>query len=111
MRKNSLCVCRPVEPFSPVVNLGAGTATMHSFSQTLFLALGTVLALVELALKWVDITEKINMYRCCTLNGAKSSWGEGNGNPLQCSCLENPRDRGAWWAAVHGVAQSRTPLM
>ena len=32
--------------------------------------------------------------------------GEGNGNPLQCSCLENPRDRGAWWAAVSGVAQS-----
>ena len=35
--------------------------------------------------------------------------GEGNGNPLQCSCLENPRDRGAWWA-VSGVAQSRTQL-
>ena len=33
--------------------------------------------------------------------------GEGNGNPFQCSCLENPRDRGAWWAAVYGVAQSR----
>ena len=36
--------------------------------------------------------------------------GEGNGNPLQYSCLENPVDRGAWWAAVHGVAQSRTRL-
>ena len=36
--------------------------------------------------------------------------GEGNGNPLQCSCLENPRGRGAWWAAVYGVAQSRTRL-
>ena len=36
--------------------------------------------------------------------------GEGNGNPLQCSCLENPRDRGAWWAAISGVAQSRTRL-
>ena len=35
---------------------------------------------------------------------------EGNGNPLQCSCLENPRDGGAWWAAVSGVAQSRTRL-
>ena len=34
--------------------------------------------------------------------------GEGNGTPLQCSCLENPRDRGAWLAAVYGVAQSRT---
>ena len=36
--------------------------------------------------------------------------GEGNGNPLQCPCLENPRDWGAWWAAVYGVAQSRTRL-
>ena len=35
---------------------------------------------------------------------------EGNGNPLQCSCLENPRDRGAWWAAISGVAQSWTRL-
>ena len=36
--------------------------------------------------------------------------GEGNGNPRQCSCLENPRDRGAWWAAIYGVAQSQTRL-
>ena len=36
--------------------------------------------------------------------------GEGNGNPLQCSCLENPRDGGAWWAGVYGVAQSWTRL-
>jgi len=36
--------------------------------------------------------------------------GEGNGKPLQCSCLENPRDGGAWWAAIYGVAQSRTRL-
>ena len=36
--------------------------------------------------------------------------GKGNGNPLQCSCLENPRDGGAWWAAAYGVAQSRTGL-
>ena len=37
--------------------------------------------------------------------------GEGNGNPLQYSCLENPVDGGAWWAAVYGVAQSQTRLM
>ena len=36
--------------------------------------------------------------------------GEGNGSPLQCSCLENPRDMGAWWSAIYGVAQSRTRL-
>ena len=42
----------------------------------------------------------INVYKC----------GEGNGTPLQYSCLENPMDRGAWWAAVHGVAKSPTRL-
>ena len=42
--------------------------------------------------------------------GWKDSPGEGNGNPLQYSYLENPRDRGAWWAAVYGVAQSLTGL-
>ena len=42
--------------------------------------------------------------------GSGRSPGEGNGNPLQCSCLENPRDGGAWWAAIYGVAQSRTRL-
>ena len=36
--------------------------------------------------------------------------GEGNGNPLQCSCLENPRHGGAWWAAIYGIAQSQTRL-
>ena len=36
--------------------------------------------------------------------------GEGNGNPLQCSCLENPRDGEAWWAAIYGISQSRTRL-
>ena len=39
-----------------------------------------------------------------------SGIGEGNGNPLQCSCLENPRDGGAWWVDVYGVTQSRTRL-
>ena len=42
--------------------------------------------------------------------GAGRYPGVGNGNPLQCSCLENPRDGGAWWAAVDGVAQSWTRL-
>ena len=54
-----------------------------------------------------------NMW-CCQCYGIWPSSqvciGEGDGTPLQCSCLENPRDGGAWWAAVHGVAQSRTRL-
>ena len=51
-----------------------------------------------------DTTERLHFHF------SLSCIGEGNGNPLQCSCLENPRDRGAWWAAIHGVAQSRTQL-
>ena len=43
-----------------------------------------------------------------SIPGLGRSPGEGNGNPLQNSCLENPMDRGAWWATVHGVAKSRT---
>ena len=45
-----------------------------------------------------------------SIPGSGKSSGEGNGNPLQCSCLENPMDRGAWWAIVHGVAKSQTRL-
>ena len=51
-----------------------------------------------------DTTERLHFHF------SLSCIGEGNGNPLQCSCLENPRDREAWWAAVYGVAQSRTQL-
>ena len=51
----------------------------------------------------LDTTEQLHFHFSLSCN-------EGNGNPLQCSCLENPRDRGAWWAAIYGVAQSRTRL-
>ena len=53
-------------------------------------------------LKELDMTERLHFHF------SLSCIGEGNGNPLHCSCLENPRDRGAWWAAVCGVAQSWT---
>ena len=45
-----------------------------------------------------------------SIPGSGRSPGEGNGNPLQYSCLENPMDGGAWWATVHGVAKSQTRL-
>ena len=51
-----------------------------------------------------DTTERLHFHL------SLSYIGEGNGNLLQCSCLENPRDGGAWWAAVYGVAQSQTRL-
>ena len=51
-----------------------------------------------------DTTERLHFHF------SFSCIGEGHGNPLQCSCLENPMDGGAWWAAVYGVTQSRTRL-
>ena len=51
-----------------------------------------------------DTTERLHFHF------SLSCIGEGNGNPLQCSCLENPRDGGAWWAAVCGVTEGRTRL-
>ena len=51
-----------------------------------------------------DLTEWLHIHF------SLSCTGERNGNPLQCSCPENPRDGGAWWAAIYGVAQSRTRL-
>ena len=51
-----------------------------------------------------DMTERLHFHF------SLSCIGEGNGNPLQCSCLENPRDGRAWWAAVYGVTQSQTRL-
>jgi len=52
----------------------------------------------------LDTTERLHFHF------SLSFIGEGNGKPLQCSCLENPRDGGAWWAAIYGVTQSRTRL-
>ena len=51
-----------------------------------------------------DTTERLHFHF------SLSCIGEGSGNPLQCSCLENPRDGGAWWAATYGIAQSQTRL-
>ena len=57
---------------------------------------------------FIPIPKKGNAKECSNYRTIAliSCIGEGNGNPLQCSCLENPRDRGAWWAAIYGVAQS-----
>ena len=52
----------------------------------------------------LDKTERLHFHF------SLSCIGEGNGNPFQCSCLENPRDRGAWWVAIYGVTQSQTRL-
>ena len=57
-------------------------------------------AVHRIAQSWTQL-KRLSMHACI---------GEGNGNPLQCSCLENPRDGGAWWAAIYGVAQNRIRL-
>ena len=64
----------------------------------------SILACSPWGRKESDTTERLHFHF------SLSCIGEGNGNPLQCSCLENPRDGGAWWAAIYGVAQSRTRL-
>ena len=60
-------------------------------------------------LPWWVIGKELTC-QCSLICGSGRSPVEGNGNPFQYSCLENPRDRGAWWAAIYGVAQSRTRL-
>ena len=75
---------------------------MATHSSTL--ALRSLVGCSPWSLEELDTTERLHFHF------SLSCIGEGNGNPLQCSCLENPRDSGAWWAAVYGVAQSWTRL-
>ena len=77
-------------------------ATVITISVSLFIALCLCLCPPKCYVK--------DAHRSTICNRPNSFSGEGNGNPLQCSCLENPTDRGAWWAAVYGVAQSWTQL-
>ena len=65
---------------------------------------GSLVGCSPWSLKLLDTTERLHFHF------SLSCIGEGNGKPLQCSCLENPRDGGAWWAAISGIAQSLTQL-
>ena len=76
---------------------------------------GPILGLILAAavLKFLTLFEQGALHFCFALGPANDllpspEIGEGDGTPLQFSCLENPMDRGAWWAAVHGVAKSQT---
>ena len=62
--------------------------------------------------RWLAVSHMVvHMFPCYSLNlSHPHTYGEGNGTPLQYSCLKNPMDGGAWWAAVHGVVKSRTRL-
>ena len=78
---------------------------LHNF----FFKLGTLGFLVAQRLKRLPASAH-NAGNLGLIPGSGRSPGEGNGHPLQYSCLENPMDREAWWAAVHGVAKSQTQL-
>ena len=66
--------------------------------------MGELGGLQSMGRKELGMTERLHFHF------SLSCIGEGNGNPLQCSCLEKPREGGDWWAAIYGVAQSRTRL-
>ena len=76
--------------------------------RTLFFWAPKSLKMVTAAMKLKDTFPWKKSYDQPRQHIKKQRHGEGNGNPLQYSCLENPMDRGAWWVTVHGVAKSRT---
>ena len=91
----------------------------HDWATSLYYVLGCVLTHSSTLAWQIPWTEEPGGLQSMGLLGVRHDWatslslsciGEGNGNPLECSCLENPRDGGAWWAAICGVAQSRTRL-
>ena len=88
---------------------------MHSYRRLLitFAYIESILLLINVYRILDKSDGKASVYNAGDpglIPGSGRSPGEGNGNPLQYSCLENPMDGGAWWAAVHGVAKSRTRL-
>ena len=88
---------------------------VHAFAQSLkYIENSLTIANIKHCTMQTYLLVLISIYNSCA-SGLHSYFslsciGKGNGNPLQCSCLENPRDRGAWYAAVYWVAQSRTQL-
>ena len=115
--------CLPLSDFLHLVWYSLGPSTLVAAHDIIsFFLMAKAMATHPSALAWripgteepgglqsmgsrrVDTTERLHFHF------SLSCIREGNGSPLQCSCLENPRDGGAWWAAVCGVAQSRTRL-
>ena len=77
-------------------------SSFHVYNTVLLFGQRSLVGCSPWGLEESDMTEQLHFHF------SLSCIGEGNGNPLQCSCLENPRDGGAWWAAIFEVAQSQT---
>ena len=123
LRFNELIHVKPLEQCWYIVNIKYQLLLTFFFIQCYSRLLpGKAMATHSSTLAWkIPWTEGPGGLQCMGLLGVRHDWatslhfslsciGEGYGNPLQGSCLENPRDRGAWWAAVYRVTQSRTQL-
>ena len=95
--------------FADMVILGSAVLFVFCFFLICFLILSSFGFSVCLLLSTCMLMTIVNI-QFLLIRFLAISFGEGNGTPLQYSCLENPMDGGAWWAAVHGVATSRTGL-
>ena len=101
-------------------NIFCSVGLFYIYTHTYICILEKAMALHSSPLAWkIPWTEEPGRLQSMGSLGVRHDWatslslsciGEGNGNPLQCPCLENPRDGGAWWAAISGVAQSGTRL-
>ena len=113
-----MCICAQIWLWT-----GFGFILLHHslcHNSVMLVVCGKAMARHSSTLAWkIPWMEEPGRLQSMGLLGVRHDWatslslsciGEGNGNPLQCSCLENPRDGGAWWAAISGVAQSRTRL-
>ena len=123
MPSNHLILCHPLllPPFIfPSIRVFSNESVLHirwpkfrSFSFSISPSNGYS-GLISFRMDWLDLLAVQGTLKSLLQHhSSKASvlrHSEGNGNPLQCSCLENPRDAGAWWAAVCEVAQSRTQL-
>ena len=93
----------------PYMTTGKTTAlTRRTFVGKVISLLFNMLSRASLVAQWVESAYSVG--KPSSIPGLGRSPGEGNGNPLQYSCLENSMDRGAWWPTVHGVTKSRTQL-
>ena len=103
---SSLCICIYIHTYIYIYNIYTHTHT-HTHTHTPRGASQVVLVVKTLPVYAGDVGDAETQVQSL---GWEDPPGEGSGNPLQFSCLENPMDRGAWWATVHGAAKSQTPL-